>query len=209
MTNPAPELGDQRFAVIDIETSGLEPSSNKILQIAVVTCDAKGTVLDEWSTYVKPPHWPLARVGPRTVHGITRRTLKGAPDAATALRELAAHLAGTVVTAHNAQFDLGFVRHHAARCGVELPETPVVCTLTVSRSLDSEARASHRLADVCRRYGVPLERAHDALADARATAGILPHLIEAAGISSMSELLERAAPSTERRRPTRRDQPAE
>ena len=200
MTDPSPELGDQRFAVIDIETSGLEPARNKILQIAVVTCDVRGTVLDEWSTYVKPPHWPFARVGPRTVHGITRRTLKGAAELPAALRDLALRLEGTVITAHNAEFDLGFIRHHADRLDVQLPDSPVACTLALSRSLDPAARSSHRLTDVCRRFGVPHERAHDALADARATAGILPHLIEATGISTMPDLLERAAPSSKRRR---------
>lgn len=195
MTDPAEPLEQQRFAVIDIETSGLDPARNKILQIAVVTADASGTVLEEWCSYVKPPRWPFAGVGPRTVHGITRRTLRNAPVPADALRELGNQITGKVVTAHNAEFDLGFIRHHAARLGIALPDCPTVCTLTLSRSLDPAARQSHRLADVCRRYGVVLERAHDALADARATAGVLPHLIAAAGISTTEELLDRGLPT--------------
>lgn len=199
MTDPSAPLDQQRFAVLDIETSGLEPARNRILQIAVVTADARGEVIDEWSTYVQVPRWPFSRLGPRHVHGITRRTLRNAAEPAAALRELVTHLDGKIVTAHNAEFDLGFIGHHAAKLNINLPDSPTVCTLTLSRSLDPAARQSHRLSDLCRRYGVTLERAHDALADARATAGILPHLIQAAGISTTDALLARSAPTAGRR----------
>ena len=61
------------FAVVDLETSGLSTRWHRILQIGMVTVEADGTVVDEWSTLVKM-RWPLQRVGPTHVHGITRRT---------------------------------------------------------------------------------------------------------------------------------------
>ncbi len=200
MTDTEPALRDLRFAVVDLETSGLEATKDQILQIAVVTADCTGAVTDEWCTYVKPPRWPFASVGPREVHGISRRMLREAPNTATALAALAERLDGAVFVAHNVDFDLGFVRHHAAAHGVAVPEVPVVCTLTLSRSLDPAAKQSHRLSDVCRRYGVELERAHDALADARAAAALLPHLIAAVGIDDAAELLRLGMPVSQRRR---------
>lgn len=196
-------IDDLRFAVVDIETTGLEPSENHLLQIAVVLCDSSGTVEGTWVTYVKPPHWPFSTLGPRHVHGITRLALRRAPDAATALRALAPHLEGRVFTAHNVDFDLPFLQHHASRLGVHLPTGPVVCTLTLSRSLDRPASRSHRLTDLCEHYGVALERAHDALEDARATAGVLAHLIDESGVASPADLFAAAAP-TGRRRPAQR-----
>ena len=66
-----------RFAVVDIETSGLSLRRHRILQVAVVIVD-DGVVVDEWSSLVKL-RWPWQRVGPRRVHGIGRRQLRAAP----------------------------------------------------------------------------------------------------------------------------------
>lgn len=196
-------LADARFAVVDIETTGLEPADHEILQIAVVHCDAAGRVLSTWCTYVKPPWWPFASLGPRNVHGISRRSLRGAPRVHEALAELARQLQGAVFTAHNVDFDLPFLQHHAQLAGVDLPVTGPVCTLMLSRSLDPSASRSHRLTDLCERYGIALTRAHDALEDARATAGVLPRLIAEAGLSTLDELRTAAAPTGRRRRQRR------
>lgn len=176
-----------RFAVVDIETSGLSTRRHRILQVAVVTALADGTVVDEWSSYVKL-RWPWSRVGPRRVHGITRRTLRGAPDAGAVLAEMSARLDGTVFTAHNARFDAGFLRREAKRRKIALDLDRQFCTLTVSRRLDPDRQLAHGLASVCERYGIVLDRHHDALHDARATASVLPHLLAAADITDDDSL---------------------
>ena len=58
----------------------------------------------------------------------------------------------------------------------------------MSRALDPERVSSHRLADLCVRYDVPPGRAHDALADATATAAVLPHLLRGLGVTSSDDL---------------------
>ncbi len=175
-----------RFAVVDLETSGFSVRRHRILQIGVVVVEADGTVLDEWSTLVKL-RWPLQRVGPTKVHGITRRMLADAPRMDDVLTQLGDRLDGALFTAHNARFDAAFlVRAARRRTGLELG--PRLCTLRMSRRLDPERQASHRLSDVCARYGVVLDRPHDALADAAATAAVLPHLITAHGITDRDDL---------------------
>jgi DNA polymerase-3 subunit epsilon len=181
-------LDGVRFAVVDIETSGLRPSRHHILQVAVVGVDASGAELDRWSTYVRPRRWPFARVGPRRIHGIKRMMLRDAPSLPEALAQLAQRVEGAVFTAHNAEFDLAFLRRNAARQGMSWPSSPELCTLLLSRSLDPERVQSHRLGEVCRRYGVALDRPHDAMADARATAAVLPYLLKDAGICSREQL---------------------
>jgi DNA polymerase-3 subunit epsilon len=176
-----------RFAVVDVETSGLSTTRHRILQIGLVTVDPEGTVLDEWSTLVAL-RWPWSRVGPRRVHGITRRSLRGAPKAAAALGELRERLDGTIFTAHNVAFDAEFIERAAARAHIPLTLDRRLCTLRLSRRLDPERQLTHGLADVSARYGVPLERHHDALSDARATAGVLPHLLAAYGVLEEADL---------------------
>jgi DNA polymerase-3 subunit epsilon len=169
-----------RFAVVDIETSGLSLRRHRILQIAVVEVQ-HGRVADEWSTLVRL-RWPWQRVGPRRVHGISRRSLRRAPQLSDALGELGRRLDGAVFVAHNAAFDWAFIERAAGRTGTPLPPIARLCTLRMSRRLDPDRTMSHRLADLCERYGVSNDRPHDALFDARATAAVLPHLLEAAGV---------------------------
>jgi DNA polymerase-3 subunit epsilon len=178
--------GLPRFAVVDIETSGLSLRRHRILQVAVVTVE-HGRVVDEWSSLVRL-RWPWQRVGPRRVHGITRRSLRGAPDLHDVLVAVAARIDGAVFTAHNAAFDWAFVSRAAERSRVTIAPVERLCTLTMSRRLDPDRALSHRLADLCERYGVVNERPHDALADARATAEVLGHLLAAHGVTDPGAL---------------------
>jgi DNA polymerase-3 subunit epsilon len=179
------------FAVVDLETSGLNTRRHRILQLGLVVVTHDGTVVDQWSSFVKL-RWPLQRVGPTHVHGITRTTLRGAPSLDDALDELGRRMNGAVFTAHNAAFDSEFitraVRRRPTDDPVRLGLEPRLCTLRMSRRLDPDRELSHRLADVCTRYGVVLDRPHDALGDAEATASILPHLLAAHDITDTSQL---------------------
>ena len=179
------------FAVVDLETSGLSARRHRVLQIGLVTVTADGTVVDEWSSLVKL-RWPLQRVGPTDIHGITRRHLKDAPLLGDTLDELGDRLDGSILTAHNARFDAAFLaratRRRTPDDRLRVGLSPLLCTLRMSRRLDPSREQSHRLADVCARYDVVLDRPHDALSDATATAEILPHLLAAHGITDASQL---------------------
>jgi DNA polymerase-3 subunit epsilon len=157
----------------------------------MVVVDADGSVVDQWSSLVKL-RWPLQRVGPTSIHGITRSTLRGAPTLDEALDELGARMNGAVFTAHNAAFDSEFIARAVRRRSSDDPVRrslqPRLCTLRMSRRLDPDREFSHRLGDVCERFGVALERPHDALGDAAATAAVLPHLLAAHGITDVEQL---------------------
>lgn len=188
-----------RFAVVDLETSGLDARRHRILQIGMVTMDASGSVHDEWETFVRLK-WPLGRVGPTHVHGITRSMLRGSPRLHDVLDEFAERMGDSLFVAHNSRFDGEFLaraaRHHNAPPQLSASLETRLCTLRMSRRLDPDRELSHRLGDVCERYGVALDRPHEALADARATASILPHLLEAHGVSDTCDLapfLDRSA----------------
>jgi DNA polymerase-3 subunit epsilon len=70
-----------------------------------------------------------------------------------------------------------------------MPAVSRLCTLRMSRSLDPDRQLSHRLADLCVRYGVANDRPHDALHDARATAETLPFLLTGHGVAGPDDLL--------------------
>jgi DNA polymerase III subunit epsilon len=181
-------LDQMRFAVVDVETSGLSLRRHHVLQIGLVVVDGHGLVLDRWSSLLAPRRRWFFRVGPTNLHGIGRSRLRSAPPAGEVLRELSARLDGSVFVAHNAAFDTQFLTKAARRHGVGLTLGEPLCTLTMSRRLDPDRALRHRLSDLCERYGVELVRPHDALADADATAAVLPHLLKAFEVTDRQSL---------------------
>src|SRR5699024_3379474 len=125
-------------------------------------------VLDEWSTRLNPE----GPVGATHIHGITDADVARAPRFSDILDPLRERLSGAAVAAHNAAFDMAFLRAEYTRLGWRLPAIPTLCTLEASTAhlphLDRR-----RLVDCCSATGIRLAAAHSALGDARATANLL------------------------------------
>ncbi len=105
------------FTVVDVETTGLSPRSHRVLEIAVVRTDATGQVTGEWSRRIDPE----GPVGATHIHGITADDVRGAPKFGELIPHLNQWMQGTVVVAHNARFDLAFIRTEYSNAGWDLP----------------------------------------------------------------------------------------
>lgn len=156
------------FAVLDIETTGFSPTKDRIVEIAIVRLDINGVFVDEWVTRVNPDR----PVGATHVHGITQADVIDKPRFAEIAGEIARRLNKTVVVAHNASFDVGFLKEEFDAAGWEFPQIPVFCTLDWSYQYYPQ-QPRHRLEDCCNYHGVELVGAHSALGDAQATAKLL------------------------------------
>ncbi|MHB1018328.1 MAG: exonuclease domain-containing protein [Coriobacteriia bacterium] len=163
-----------RFAVIDIETTGLSPAHHhRILEIAVVLVDDEGNSVYEWETLLNPQR----DVGATEIHGLTAADVYAAPTFDQVAAELESLLRGRVPVAHNLAFDAPFVAAEYERLGfvVPLDRTSGLCTMRLaSRYLPSGPRT---LEACCDCIGCRIESAHAALDDARATARLLSHYI--------------------------------
>lgn len=158
--------------VLDVETTGLSASTHRVVELALVTTDPTGRVVDEWSTRFNPQ----GPVGATHIHGITDADVKHAPLFADVLDQMNSRLAGAAVVAHNAPFDLAFLRAEYARANWRLPYLPTLCTLDASQHhLPHLPR--RRLVDCCDVIGHPLRHAHSALGDAHATAALLAYYL--------------------------------
>jgi len=118
----------ERYCVIDVETTGLSPRRDRIVEIACALVDG-GRVVDGWSTLVNPG-MPIP--APATaVHGITDRMVAGAPELCFALSHARRLCRDRLIAAHCATFDLSFV-------GPSLG-TQALCTMRLARALFPEA----------------------------------------------------------------------
>ncbi len=166
-----PEPGAGRlpvFAVFDCETTGLVPAADRVIELSVVRCDAWGRTLDQWVSRFDPE----GPVGATEIHGITQDDVAGAPLFRDLVHEVTSRFAGLVPVAHNARFDLAFLRSEYLRAGWTLPGLPTLCTLQESRMFLPDL-GRRRLPDCCAAFGIAHQGAHSALGDALAAAGLL------------------------------------
>ncbi|KQW45958.1 hypothetical protein ASC77_18790 [Nocardioides sp. Root1257] len=164
------------YTCIDFETTGLFPTRHdRVLEVGVVFVDDDGKVEGEWSTLVNPGR----DVGPTSIHGISAREVLKDPTFADLAPLLLQSVAGRTVVAHNAPFDARFLRVELARCGYSWtgPDIPALCTMELAgRYVRSSSR---KLSDCCRAARLDVAGEHEALADARAVAALLGHVMAA------------------------------
>jgi DNA polymerase III subunit epsilon len=188
------ELGtpliDTTFVVVDLETTGLRPEADRITEVGAVKVRG-GEVLGELRSFVHPgrPIPPAITA----ITGITDAMVAGAPTIAGVLDHLLHFLDGAVFVAHNAAFDLAFLRAAAGRHGHPPPEPTVVDTARLSRRLLGDEVRDHRLATLARHLHARTAPEHRALTDARATVDVLHGLLERAGsfgATTLEDLVE-------------------
>ncbi len=155
---------DTKFIGLDIETTGLSPYHDNIIEVAVTVQNSKGEELDSFETLINPQREISDKI--TEITSITEDMLQGAPLIAKVLPELFSYLQSGVVVAHNAPFDMGFIVSEAKRCGYAVPDMCILDTLTMSRVIFSEYRR-HGLQHLATELQLPQDSAHRALSDAR------------------------------------------
>jgi len=160
--------GFDGFAVIDVETTGLSPQTDRVIEIAVVHVDPMGAATARWETLLNPGR----DLGPQRVHGIRAADVLGAPGFADVAAELVGLLDGRVPVAHHAAFDSRFLFAELERSGIGVWSRPAfLCTMQLARHfLPGAGRA---LVDCCAAYDIRPAAAHRALHDAEATSRLL------------------------------------
>lgn len=187
---PADEtpLRETTFVVVDLETTGGRSRAkdgapaDAITEIGAVKVRG-GVVLGEFGTLVDPQR----SIPPQIVQltGITTAMVCAAPTIDAVLPmflEFAGLEHGAVLVAHNAGFDVGFLRAAAEHCEIRWQRPQVLCTVRLARRvLSREEAPSVRLAELARLFAVTTQPTHRALDDARATVDVLHALIERVG----------------------------
>ncbi|MGH3118282.1 MAG: exonuclease domain-containing protein [Gaiellales bacterium] len=160
------------FVVVDCETTGLHPGyHHRIVELAMLTLDEQGAVVEEWVTLLQPDR----DLGATEIHGLRAAHLRTAPRFEEVCGEILDRLAGRVLVAHNARFDAAFLEAELARVGYELAPLPNLCTIGLASELGALGYGA-RLADCCAQFGIAPAATHEALADAYACAALFARL---------------------------------
>jgi len=158
------EINYGKFVVLDVETTGLDPLENRIVEIALATVE-NGVITESWITRFNPE----GPVGKTEIHGITEEDVKDAPLFKEKVIEILERIQNVAVVAHNSRFDLAFLRAEFDRMGSKMPWIAGICTLTISNYYQPHL-SRRRLVDCCDDIGITIENAHSAMGDAHATA---------------------------------------
>ncbi len=175
------------FTFIDVETTGLSPRSARICEVAAINfrgAERVGTLAE-----LINPGMPIPPEVSR-IHGITDSMVKDSPSFGGVAPRLLAMLENSILVAHNAEFDLGFLRAEFERVGLRFPKLYVVDTLRIARK--ERKFKSNRLGNIAAELDIPSENWHRALGDVEMTRRIFDHFVSAfksGGVSTVGDLL--------------------
>ena len=183
------EFAEVEFAVIDLETTGWSPRAAAITEVAAVRVRG-GRRQGEFASLVNPGI--SVPPGIEDLTGISDWMLAAAPRLSAVLPGLLDFADGCVLVAHNAPFDVGFLRAACAECGLAWPRFTVLDTVMLARQLmDPDEVPDCKLGTLAGFFRARTTPSHRALADARATADVLGWLIRRLthhGIRTLDEL---------------------
>jgi DNA polymerase-3 subunit alpha (Gram-positive type) len=169
-THPSPAHDHlPELVVFDVETTGFSSTRDRIVEIgAVAICDGR---ICHTSTWLIDPGMPIpARA--TAVHGITDVDIAGMPDFKSVYAEFSAFTAGAPLVAHNASFDIRFIKAECMRNGLESPDNDVYDSLSVFRALYPSLE-NHRLSTLARVHTLSVSPNHRGEQDARVLAELL------------------------------------
>jgi len=187
-------MDDTDFIAFDLETTGLSPDFNRIVEVGAVRFRSDGIELDRMEQLVDPRCTIPTDV--TKIHGITNEVVSGQPPIEDVLPEFVEFLghSKTILLAHNASFDVGFLSAAFSRCQAILPEHPVIDTLALSRQMLPRLR-NHRLETVARHLRIADSTEHRSLGDALVVqSAFLKLLAQAPTITTTADLFDFVSP---------------
>ena len=182
------DLSEATYVVFDVETTGLSAIYNDLIQVAASKM-YKGNIIAEFDEFINPGH-PLSAFTTELT-GITDDHVKNSKPLVQVLKEFQEFCKDTVLVAHNASFDVGFMNANYERHGLPKINQPVIDTLEFARNLYPEYKR-HGLGPLTKRFGVALEHHHMANYDAEATGRLLfifiKEVAEKHGVTDLARL---------------------
>ncbi|MCR3757517.1 DNA polymerase III subunit alpha [Clostridium felsineum] len=164
---------DTTYCVLDLETTGFSPKTEKITEIGIMKYEGE-KVVDKFSLFVNPEKPIPARVV--EVTNITDDMVRNAETIDKVFPKMLEFIKGTVLVAHNAAFDIGFLKHNAKVLGYEFDFT-YLDTLSLAQAVFPQYK-SYKLGRIAKNLGIKVEVAHRALDDVDTTVKVFSKMLE-------------------------------
>lgn len=165
--NPVASINNNvGYVVFDLETTGLSPFKDEIIEIGAVRVDKDGKIVGTFTTLVKPSQ-PVSEFI-QNLTGISNEMLSDAPSIYTVLPRFADFVGDSILVGHNVTFDIAFVQQKAKIYKETKFLNPYVDTLSLTRKVYPNLK-SYKLQDLIKEFNLKTYAAHRALADVVAT----------------------------------------
>ena len=185
------QIDEAVFNFIDVETTGLSPDSARVCEVALIGFKGAARV-NHFSSLVNPGG-PIPPTASR-INGITDDMVRSSPAFGEVAPKLLDLLEGSVIVAHNALFDINFLKMEFSRVGLKFPERlPVVDTLEIARG--HWKFTNNRLGTIAGELNLSSENWHRALADVEMTRKIFEHFVSAfkkSGVATVGDLVQKS-----------------
>lgn len=171
-------LRDTEFVAFDTETTGLVPSTERVIELSGIRFRLDGGEAHEvgrFETFVDPQR-PIPPESTR-VHKITDADVEGQPLFGEGVKGFLELIDGALVLAHNAEFDVLFLAHEAHRAGTRMPRVPVLDTVEISRAVRSDL-PNHKLDTISKALNCEAPTYHRALADSITLMNVFNGLVD-------------------------------
>jgi DNA polymerase-3 subunit epsilon len=183
LETPWPELS---FVAFDTETSGAYPLGSEIVEVGLVRWEGgrETAAFDQLIHPRKPMDQEVIKI-----HGITNEMVANSPDMKDVIEKVVDFIGDSLLIAHHAPFDLGFLTWDIERFGLKLPKSPAICSSLISRKL-IKGSENHKLQTLIKHLNIQAGPAHRAESDARACLEVALHCFQKMGATAtLGEIL--------------------
>ena len=182
---------DTTYCVLDLETTGFSFRTEKITEVGIMKVK-NGEVIDEFSCFVNPEKPIPQRVV--EVTNITDDMVKDAETIDKVMPKILEFVGDSVLVAHNADFDIGFLKYNANKLGLSLDNT-YLDTLRLAKDLFPDYK-KYKLGKIAENLGIKVEVAHRALDDVDTTVKVLNvmlNMLKEKGVETLDDITKKIA----------------
>lgn len=184
------DLKTASFVVIDVETTGLDPALERVCEVGAIKL-VDGKESSRYHSLVQPNH--VMSSGARAKHGITDEMLREAPTFDKIALDLRKFIAGTILVAQNAGFDVAFLNAEFVRAGMTRLAIPAIDTIPLARKV-RPGLPTYNLDNLAHHFKVEFRERHRSIGDCEVTGVIFWKCVEALRPQSLEELIRKGAP---------------
>lgn len=168
-------IDEATFTVVDLETTGLNPKTSEIIEIAAIKVEG-GIITEKFNTLIKPSIGFIPE-NITKLTGITNPLVIDKPKIEQVFPEFLDFIKDSIIIAHNAKFDLSFLNETSYQLTGKLIQNPIICTLMLSSALFPDLK-SKSLSHLAYHFNITYKRKHRALSDAEVTYELFKKIVE-------------------------------